>query len=103
MRGPSFERQRALPVAYKGVLVDCGDRLDIVVRDGILVELEAVERLLPIHVAPVVTYLRLSGLPVGLLVTLNVRALKEGLRRLWLTDPQSSSSPSLPVNLSPAR
>jgi GxxExxY protein len=103
LRGVPFERQRALPVAYKGALVDCGYRLDVVVCGSILVELKAVERLLPIHVAQVVTYLRLSGLPVGLLVTFNVRALKHGLRRLWLPDPRFSSSPFLPVNLPPAR
>ena len=101
LRDLSFERQRDLPVSYKGALLNCGYRVDVVVRDCILVELKAVERLLPIHVAQVITYLRLSGLPVGLLVTFNVRALKNGLRRLWLPDPQPPSfSPPLPVNLS---
>ena len=62
LRGLRFERQRPLPVEYKGLLVDCGYRLDVVVEDRILVELKAVERLLPIRQAHVVTYLKLSRL-----------------------------------------
>ena len=66
-----FERQRAVPVNYKGLIFDCGYRLDLVVDDRVLLELKAVERLLPIHEAQVVTYLRLSRLPVALLVNFN--------------------------------
>jgi GxxExxY protein len=81
---------------YKGVNLECGYRADLVVEGCVLVELKTVERLLPIHVAQTITYLRLSAIPVGLLVTFNVRILKHGIRRLWL--PHSpSSSPSLPV------
>ena len=94
MRGLWFDRQRDLPVSYKGLRVNCAYRIDLVIEDCILIELKAVERLLPIHVAQVVTYLRLSGVPVGLLVTFNVRALRDGLRRLWLPP---SFSPPLPV------
>ena len=99
LRGLSFVRQRDLPVFYKGLRVDCGYRVDLVVRGCILVELKTAERLLPIHVAQVITYLKLSAIPVGLLVTFNVRVLKNGLRRLWLPryPPPRSSSPSLPV------
>ena len=97
LRGHSFERQKALPVSYKGVLVDCGYRLDLIVDGCVLVELKTAERLLPIHVAQVVTYLRLSRIPVGLLVTFNVRLLRDGIRRLWLAD-ENSFSPSLPVH-----
>jgi GxxExxY protein len=97
LRGMSFERQRVLPISYKGLDLDCGYRLDLVVDGSVLLELKSVERLLPIHVAQVITYLKLSAIPVGLLVTFNVRALKHGLRRLWL--PRGpSSSPSLPVS-----
>jgi len=96
LRSMAFERQRALPVSYKGVQLDCGYRLDLVIEGQILLELKAVERLLPIHVAQTITYLRLSAIPVGLLVTFNVRALRDGLRRLWLPHP-SSCSHSLPV------
>jgi GxxExxY protein len=82
--GMSFERQRALPVLYKGMRVDCGYRVDLLIEGTVLLELKTVERLLSIHVAQVVTYLKLSWVAVGLLVTFNVRVLKNGLRRLWL-------------------
>jgi GxxExxY protein len=95
LRKMAFERQRPMPLVYKGMTDASGYRLDIVVRRCVVVELKAVESLLPIHVAQVVTYLRLSQLPVGLLVNFNVRVLRDGLRRIWVSSP--SSSPSLPV------
>jgi len=76
--------------------VDCGYRADLIVEGSVLLELKTVERLQPIHLAQVITYLRLSRIAVGLLVTFNVRVLKHGIRRLWLPTP-TSSSPSLPV------
>jgi GxxExxY protein len=72
-------------------------RLDLVVQDQVLLELKTVERLLPIHEAQVVTYLRLAHLPVGLLVNFNVLVLKSGLRRLTPEHPKISRSPDLPV------
>lgn len=92
-----FERQRPLPVSYKGVHLECGYRLDLVVGACILIELKAVDRLLPIHEAQVITYLRLSRLPVGLLVNFNATVLRNGLRRLTPDHPKSSRSPALPV------
>ena len=92
-----FERQRPLPIRYKGVHLDCGYRLDLVVGDCILLELKAVERLLPSHEAQVITYLRLSRLPVGLLVNFNVTALRNGLRRLTPDHPKSFRPSALPV------
>lgn len=77
-----FERQRALPIEYKGVKLECGYRLDVVVFNRILLEVKAVERLLPIHEAQVITYLRLARLSVGLLVNFNSTKLRNGLRRL---------------------
>ena len=100
LRGLSFERQRAMPLDYKGVHLECGYRLDIVVEDCVLVELKAVETLLPVHAAQVITYLKLSALPVGLLVNFNVPILRQGLRRLWLSS--TSSPPPLPVVSSPS-
>ena len=96
-RGINFERQRSLPISYKGVHLDCGYRLDLVVGDRILLELKAVERLLPIHEAQVITYLRLSRLPVGLLVNFNVTVLRNGLRRLTADHPKTFRSSALPV------
>jgi GxxExxY protein len=83
VRGLRHTRQCPLSIVYKGVVVDCSYRLDVVVEERVLLELKTIERVLPIHKAQVITYLRLSGLPVGLLVNFNVRTLKDGLHRLW--------------------
>ncbi len=91
LRRLPFVRQRALPIEYKGRRLECGYRIDLVVDDRILLELKTVERLLPIHEAQVVTYLRLARLPVGLLVNFNVVVLRSGLRRLTRTVPGSPS------------
>jgi GxxExxY protein len=88
LRGLASRRQVPMPLTYKGTEVDCGYRLDVVVEGTVLIELKAVENLLPVHVAQVVTYLRLSRLPVALLVTFNVRALRQGLRRVWLEEAE---------------
>ena len=73
-----------LPIQYRDVSIDAGYRLDLIVDDCVLVELKAVEKLLPIHEAQVLTYLKLSGLGLGLLINFNVRLLKTGIRRLVL-------------------
>ena len=80
--GVRFERQRPLPVRYKQVSLDCSYRLDLVVQEAVVVELKSVERLEPIHTAQLLTYLRPSGLRVGLLMNFNVPVLRAGLRRL---------------------
>ena len=80
-RGLSFERQVSLPVTYEGIELDCGYRLDVVVEDAVILELKAVERLLPIHEAQLLTYLRLSHKKVGLLLNFNVKVLKDGVMR----------------------
>ncbi len=74
-------RQVAIPVRYKGIELDCGYRLDLVVSDLVVVEIKAVENLLPIHEAQLLTYLKLGGWPVGLLLNFNVPVLKEGIIR----------------------
>ena len=76
-----FERQVEQPVAYKGVELSCGYRLDVVVQDTVVLELKAVERLLPIHEAQLLTYLRLSSKRVGLLINFDVATLKKGIVR----------------------
>ena len=80
--GLKFERQQALPVVYKGVRLDCGYRLDIVVEDAVILELKTVEKLLPIHEAQLLTYLKLTGLTLGLLLNFNVPVFKDGLKRI---------------------
>lgn len=82
LRNIPYERQRELPVEYKGVKLDCGYRLDIVVANRLIVELKACDSLQPIHEAQLLTYLRLTGIKVGLLVNFNVPVLKEGIKRL---------------------
>ena len=92
--GSSFERQKPLPVHYKNVQLDCGYRLDLVVEGKIIIELKAVESLLPIHEAQLLTYLKLSGLTLGLLINFNVAMLKQGIKRI-VNNFQDSASPRL--------
>jgi GxxExxY protein len=77
-----FERQKALPVYYKGSRLDCGYRLDLVVEGQVILELKANEKLEAIHTAQLLTYLRLSGLKLGLLINFNVITLKDGIKRV---------------------
>ncbi|MBC8353278.1 MAG: GxxExxY protein [Planctomycetes bacterium] len=79
--GLSFRRQEPLPVVYKQVRLDCGYRMDIVVEAKVLIELKSVAALLPLHEAQLMTYLKLSGFKVGLLMNFNVELLKNGIRR----------------------
>ena len=81
-RGIALERQKSLPVDYRGVRIDCAYRIDLLVAGTVIVELKAVERILPIHEAQLLTYLRLSGHPVGLLLNFNVPLMKDGIRRM---------------------
>ena len=99
LRGFAVEQQRVLPVFYKGVHFGQGYRLDIVVDDWLVIEVKAVERLLAVHEAQALTYLKLAGLPVVLLVNFHVEVLKRGLRRLTnrSTNIQSFPSSRLPV------
>jgi GxxExxY protein len=81
LRGLDFKRQVALPLMYKGLALDCGYKLDLIVQDQIILELKAVEKLLPIHEAQLLTYLRLTGKSVGLLINFNVPLLTQGIVR----------------------
>lgn len=82
LRRMPYERQKELPVEYKGVKLDCGYRLDIVVANKLILELKACESLQPIHEAQLLTYLKLTGIKVGLLINFNVPVLKDGIKRL---------------------
>ena len=81
LRGIHYDRQKAVPVVYKDVKLDCGYRIDLVVEGQVVVELKTVESLAKIHEAIVLTYLRLSGCRIGLLINFNVLTLKQGIRR----------------------
>ena len=78
----SFDRQVPLPVTYKTLHLDCGYRLDFVVEKTVVLELKALEGLLPIHQAQLLTYLKLGGWPVGLLINFNTPVLKKGIKRM---------------------
>ena len=80
-RGISFERQKPVGLTYKGVKLDCGFRIDVLVAEEIVLELKSVETLPPIHDAQVVDYLRLAAKPLGFLVNFNVPRLKDGIKR----------------------
>ena len=82
LRGLDFKREVSLPVSYKGVLLDCGYRLDFVVQNKVVVELKAVDKIGTIHIAQLLTYLRLSGKRLGLLLNFNVPKMRDGIRRL---------------------
>ena len=84
LRGFPFEQELPLPLEYKGVRVDCGYRLDFMVAGKVIVELKTVEAFQPVHEAQLLTYLRLTGCKVGLLVNFNVPVLKHGIKRMVL-------------------
>ena len=81
-RGIKYERQKPLPIAYKGTKLDCGYRLDLVVNDLVILELKAVDQIQPIHSAQVLTYLKLSKMKLGILINFNVTVLKNGIKRI---------------------
>ena len=82
LRGLRFERQKAMPVNYKGAALDCGYRIDVMVEDCIIIELKAVAELVPIYDAQLFTYLKLGGCHIGFLINFNTRLLKNGLKRI---------------------
>ncbi len=82
LRGLSIERQKPLPVTYKGKRLDCGYRLDLVVEKAIILELKSCEAIEEIHKAQLLTYLKLSGLTVGLLLNFNVSVMRDGIVRV---------------------
>ena len=81
VQGVPFECERPLPLEYKDIRLECGYRLDLLVASSVVVEVKSVEALAPIHEAQLLTYLRLGGSQVGLLINFNVPLLKQGIRR----------------------
>lgn len=80
-REMKFERQKNVPIIYRSIRLDCGYRVDLLVEGKVIVEIKAIERLEPIHEAQLLSYLKLSGCKVGLLINFNVKILKSGIRR----------------------
>jgi GxxExxY protein len=81
LRSIPYERQKPLPVSYKGISLESGYRIDLLVREMVVIELKAVDAILPIHEAQLLTYLRLGRWKAGLLINFNVPVLKQGIRR----------------------
>ncbi len=92
LRGIKYQRQKPLPVTYKGYNLDCGYRLDILVENALVIEIKSVEKLLPIHEAQILTYLKLGNWKIGLLINFNVPLLKYGIKRkvLGLEEPATN-------------
>jgi GxxExxY protein len=84
LRGLSFEREVALPVRYKGIDLDCGYRMDFMVEKTVVVELKTVDLIQPVHEAQLLTYLKLTGCKVGLIINFNVPLLSKGIKRMVL-------------------
>ncbi|MCC7373548.1 MAG: GxxExxY protein [Verrucomicrobiales bacterium] len=84
--GLDFRRQEPMPVRYKEVALDCGYRVDFVIENALVLELKAVTELLPIHDAQLLTYLKLAGKSLGLLINFNVSVLKNGVKRVACGD-----------------
>ena len=80
--GLEFERQVPLPVVFKGVKLDCGYKLDIIVENTVIIELKAVDRIIAIHEAQLLSYLRMLDLRVGLILNFHSSVLKQGIRRI---------------------
>jgi GxxExxY protein len=81
----AFDRQVALPVSYKGRPLECGYRMDLVVERAAIIEIKAVEQLVPVHQAQLLTYMKLSGIPTGLLLNFHTAYLRDGIRRMSLS------------------
>jgi GxxExxY protein len=84
IEGMPFKLQYPLPVEYKGIKLDCGYRIDLLVANSLIVELKSVENVLPIHQAQLLTYMKLSGIKIGLLMNFNVKYMKSGIKRMVL-------------------
>ncbi len=80
--GLKVETQKPLPLVYKSVRLDCGYRIDLLVEDKVIVEIKSVDQIMPIHHAQVISYLKLSGFKVGLLINFNEKLLKHGVHRI---------------------
>ncbi len=97
-RNLKIEQQKQIPIIYEGTKLSCAYRIDILVEDKVIVEVKAVDSLTPVHEAQMLSYLKLSGCKVGLLMNFNVKFLRQGLRRLVNNFPISAPSAHSAVN-----
>jgi iron complex transport system substrate-binding protein len=82
LRGINYQRQLAVPLNYKGKLIEVGFRADVVIEGKLVIELKAVEQVIPVHKAQVITYLKILKLPLGLLINFNEVLIKDGIQRV---------------------
>jgi GxxExxY protein len=88
--GLAVERQKPLPIIYKSVRLEHGYRLDMLVERQVIVELKVVEQFTPVHEAQILSYLKLSGMPIGLLLNFNVKMMKQGIRRFTMVERRNT-------------
>jgi len=81
-RGLVIEKQKAQPVFYDGIIIDVGYRMDLLINDCVVIELKAVEQIIPIHLAQLMTYLKLSNKPLGFLINFNTTYFKSSIKRI---------------------
>jgi GxxExxY protein len=86
LRGVAYQKELPMPLNYKGVSIEVGFRADVIIEEKLLIELKAVEQLLPIHKAQVITYLKLTRLPLGILINFNEVLIKHGIQRVLNLD-----------------
>jgi GxxExxY protein len=104
-RGLRVERQKPFPLVYRSIKLEPAYRVDLLVQDSVIVEVKALEQVLPVHYAQLLSYLRLARLPVGLLINFNVTSLKKGIRRVVNSyipsprPPRSSASSAFGGNI----
>ena len=91
--GMKVEQQKPLPVVYRGVKLECGYRLDLMIENEVVVEIKSIDKLLPIHKAQLMSYLKLADCKVGLLINFNVELLKDGIQRVVNNFPDSPHPP----------
>jgi GxxExxY protein len=96
LQGIAFTTERPLCLNYKGIALDCGYRIDVCVEERVVLELKSVEELKPLHTAQLLTYLKLSGMSVGLLMNFNVSVMKDGIRRVVNNFDETPSASSAP-------
>ncbi|MDP6779919.1 MAG: GxxExxY protein [Candidatus Latescibacteria bacterium] len=84
LKGVQFKLQHPLPVEYKGVRLDCGYRIDLLIEDTLIIELKSVDRIMAVHEAQLLSYMKLAGVKTGLLMNFNVTRLKNGIKRFVL-------------------
>jgi len=101
LRHIPFEREKPLLLEYKGAKLECGYRLDFLVADMVVVEIKASDSLLPIHQAQLLTYMKLGGWKVGLLINFQVPVLKNGIKRLVLNLEEAKQEASRPKTTRP--